>query len=898
MCKLRAQARAIERARAPGWEEAADRAWGKYKRACVSKKWEWRKQAFADVERICAENRPRLWELVDRVLGETRSTAMPVPARALAEYYRRVFCVAGMPERLPGPDVCVHAPADSAECPFSVEDVRRALAHVKPGKAPGIDEMPAHVLGRLRWHKGTAEMLYAMIRLLVHYAYWPGLWNELLVVPALKRGKPPDDPASYRPIHLIPVLAKLVASLIDAKLQEWVPRAPEQFGFSWGHGTRDCVITAARVFEQYGRRPGGLHTAFVDFKGAFDSVDRVRLMSKLDGMAREGRVPAEVVRMIASMYTNVHATVKTQNALGSTASLRFPETIGVKQGDPLGPRLFNLFIHDLPTALHRLAASTMPVSINGHIVRCLLYADDLALFSTTREGLQAQLDALAAYCDMWGLTVSVPKTEYMQVYTGPASSAPSAQRVTYKGVPIKWTASFRYLGVVFSNDGSFVPFFTMNVEKARRAMFACLARVARLTDRCPLAHRITLLRAYVVSIAMYGCDALPVPAWYVRKIDSILYTFLRWTLHLPGMPSKLVLFRECGVVGMAALVLRAQASYLATNRFFRAPPHHVLDAIHSIASEPRSRLHSQWYVPAARYLEEAGLGGSSLPQSILALKPRLHKAAVTEWLKRVGDREWIRSCTLPTEAPIRSNVFTVDSGAPQPALVEPVLGRQLCLAEPSHAAAALQRALLGDAHTLWHVDLATVAARRVAGYAQAALPPHQLRAIAMFRMACTPLALHTKHDVPVVSRTCQFCCYHRGVHIVEDDFHAVFECPLYDTFRVAFFRPLPALSACSRPNTSQEALRHALSTIDAHHSRALGRFLSRVLYTREIYLARLSLSPVASRPDNLACTQAASVARIDDELRASSELCVAAWWRRPLPIPYVLVLPESGIVKF
>ena len=92
-------------------------------------------------------------------------------------------------------------------------------------------------------------MLYAMIWLLVHYAYWPGLWNELLVVPALKRGKPPDDPASYRPVHLIPVLAKLVASLIDAKLQEWVPRAPEQFGFSWGHGTRDCVITAARVLN-------------------------------------------------------------------------------------------------------------------------------------------------------------------------------------------------------------------------------------------------------------------------------------------------------------------------------------------------------------------------------------------------------------------------------------------------------------------------------------------------------------------------------------------------------------------------------------------------------------------------------------------------------------------------
>ena len=251
------------------------------------------------------------------------------------------------------------------------------------------------------------------------------------------------------------------------------------------------------------------------------------------------------------------------------------------------------------------------------------------------------------------------------------------------------------------------------------------------------------------------------------------------------------------------------------------------------------------------------------------------------------------------EAPARANVFTVDSGVPQPALVAPVVGRQLCLAEPSHATAALQRALLGDAHTLWHVDLATSAARRVAGYAQATLPPHQLRAIAMFRMACTPLALHTQHDVPVVSRTCQFCRLHRGVHIIEDDFHAVFECSLYDTFRVAFFRPLPALPARARPNKPQEALRHVLSTMDAHQSRALGRFLSRVLYTREIYLARLHYGLVASRPDNTVCTHAATVVRIDDTLRASSESCVSAWWRRPLPSPCVLTLPdhESGIVK-
>jgi hypothetical protein len=59
------------------------------------------------------------------------------------------------------------------------------------------------------------------LKVINHYwldGSWPAEWKMLKIIPIAKPGKNIDDIISYRPISLIPVLAKLAGSLVKDRL--------------------------------------------------------------------------------------------------------------------------------------------------------------------------------------------------------------------------------------------------------------------------------------------------------------------------------------------------------------------------------------------------------------------------------------------------------------------------------------------------------------------------------------------------------------------------------------------------------------------------------------------------------------------------------------------------------
>ena len=80
----------------------------------------------------------------------------------------------------------------------------------------------------------------------------------------------------------------------------------------------------------------------------------------------------------------------------------------VRKGDVLSPNVFNHSINDLTTYIY---SSLDPVYLNHKRLDCLMYADEVILFSCSSAGLQLKLDLLQALCEDWRFFINIDKTK-------------------------------------------------------------------------------------------------------------------------------------------------------------------------------------------------------------------------------------------------------------------------------------------------------------------------------------------------------------------------------------------------------------------------------------------------------------------------------------------------------
>ena len=146
----------------------------------------------------------------------------------------------------------------------------------------------------------------------------------------------------------------------------------------------------------------------------------------------------------------------------------FCSKAGVFQGESLSPFLFAMFLNDINDKIS--TAKDVGITIENCLLSIILFADDMAIFSLSRSGLQNGLNCLKDYCDGWGLVVNVDKTKCVAFKKGGKIAA--LDKWKYNGNEIETVNQFKYLGFVLSSSGTFNKGIDALLGKAQRALFS------------------------------------------------------------------------------------------------------------------------------------------------------------------------------------------------------------------------------------------------------------------------------------------------------------------------------------------------------------------------------------------------------------------------------------------
>ena len=145
----------------------------------------------------------------------------------------------------------------------------------------------------------------------------------------------------------------------------------------------------------------GLYIAFVDYKKAFDSVEHKPILQTLKNQG----IQNTYITLLANLYTEFKAKIQTE-----VEGNAFPLQRGVKQGDPLAPKLFTAV---LEKHMRKLEWETKHgINIDGQRLTHLRFADDIILISSAKE-LETMLRDLDTVSREIELTMNTSKTKIM-----------------------------------------------------------------------------------------------------------------------------------------------------------------------------------------------------------------------------------------------------------------------------------------------------------------------------------------------------------------------------------------------------------------------------------------------------------------------------------------------------
>jgi len=266
-------------------------------------------------------------------------------------------------------DISIASNEEAVPTP-TMNDVKEAIKQLKNNKAAGKDGLPPEL-----FKFGPGKLVRLVHRIIVkiwEMEQLPEEWKDGVICPIYKKGDKLDC-ENYRAITITNAAYKILSQLLFRRLSPLANRfvGSYQAGFTDGRSTTDQIFTLRQILQKCREYQIPTHHLFIDFKAAYDSIDRAQLWQ----IMHENGFPEKLIRLIQATMDGVKCSVRISGALSDP----FESRRGLRQGDGLSCLLFNIALEGV---IRRAGLNTRG-TIFSKSSQLVCFADDIDIVGRT-----------------------------------------------------------------------------------------------------------------------------------------------------------------------------------------------------------------------------------------------------------------------------------------------------------------------------------------------------------------------------------------------------------------------------------------------------------------------------------------------------------------------------------
>ena len=406
-------------------------------------------------------------------------------------------------------------------------DLKQQIKKMKNKKSPGPDNIKIEIYKSIAENNYSCKRLLTEINKTIQNNEIPLKWKRTTTKLIEKSNKPTIK--DFRPITLANNSYKICMGILRTKIEDHLQSnnktREQQFGFTRNRRPTDSIYALTYAIYHSRKHNYNLIIISIDFKKAFDSIDRDELLASMT----KHKIHPKAIDLIINVYNNEKTNLIKNDEIIDEIEI----TSGIKQ-DCNGSRVLSLLItYLIIDELNKLkiGLKTKQLKLNN-----LFFADDGILMAETREEAEIIINKLQQIGQKCGLQINKQKSCILMSNT---------QNIPQEICNIKTVNEFKYLGVMI-NSGKDI-FKSHKEEKIRKSKQLANMMVSvthRSTNRLLIGK--TYWKCVVLPEILYGSDNIIFNSTEINQIQKSENQAYRLILQAPKYSANEILRSEIG----------------------------------------------------------------------------------------------------------------------------------------------------------------------------------------------------------------------------------------------------------------------------------------------------------------------------------------------------------------